>query len=115
MISFNSNTLSFRRTSFSYVLQMIALKTRPALQRIMMPGASRQIFIHVQIAMRQNVEAGALLVANQHRHRILKFLAKPDIQHAGVERLPPHAGVIPARDAEKIRWLWWAERGRQWR
>ena len=62
----------------------------------MVPRAPGQVLIHVQVAMRQDVQAGALLVADQHRHGVLKFLAEAHVEHAGVERAAPHAGVEPA-------------------
>src|SRR5690242_7706722 len=79
---------------------MIAFKASPALQRVMMPGAPGHVFIHMQVSVRQDVEPSALLVANQYCHRILKFFAKPHVEHTGVERASPHAQVKPARTRE---------------
>ena len=84
-------------------LQIVALEAGPALQRIVMPGPARQILVDVKIAVRQDVEPGALLVADHHRHRVLKLLAEANVEHAGVERPPPHAHVEPARARKRSR------------
>ena len=78
-------------------LQMVALEPGPTLQRIMMPRPAGHILVNVKIAMGQYVEPRALLVADQHRHRVLKLLSKANVEHAGVERPPPHAHIEPAR------------------
>ena len=78
-------------------LKVVAFEAGPTLQRIVVPGAACHVFIDVKVAMRQNVEPGALLVADHHRQRVLKFLAEADIEHARVERAAPHAHVEPAR------------------
>ena len=38
--------------------------------------------------MHQDVEPGALLIADDDGQRILELLAKADVQHAGVQRAP---------------------------
>ena len=81
-------------------LQVVALEAGPALQRIVVPGAARQVFVHVQVAVREDVEAGAFLVADDHGHGVLEFFAEADVEHAGVERPAPHADVEPARAGE---------------
>ena len=78
-------------------LQVVAGKTGPTLQRVMVPGAARHVLIHVQVAVGQNVEPGAFLITDDDGHRVLKFFAKPDVEHAGVELAAPHAYVKPAR------------------
>src|SRR5690242_17842004 len=50
----------------------------------------------MQIAVRENVEAGAVLVADDRGQCVLEFLAEADIHQAGVERTTPHAVVKPA-------------------
>ena len=82
-------------------LQVIALETGPALQRVMVPGASRHVLIHVKVAVRQDVEPGALLIADHHGHGILKLLAKAHVEHAGVERASPHTHVAPTWPRER--------------
>ncbi len=62
-----------------------------------MPRAAGQVLVDVQIAVRQNVEPGALLIADHDGHRVLKLLAEADVEHAGIERPSPHAHVEPAR------------------
>src|SRR5215472_8036408 len=80
---------------------MIAFKAGPALERIMVPGASGHILIHVQVAMCQDVESCALLIGDQDGHSVLKFLAKAHVEHAGVERTAPHTYVTPAWARER--------------
>ena len=82
-------------------LEMIAVEARPSLQWIMVPGAAREILIHVKIAMAQHVEPGPLLVADDYRQRILELLAEPHVEHAGVERAAPHTDVEPTRTRER--------------
>jgi hypothetical protein len=45
-------------------LQMVALKSGPTLQRIVMPRPACQILVDVQIAVGQYVEPGALLIVD---------------------------------------------------
>ena len=82
-------------------LQMIAFESGPALQRIVMPGAAGQVLVDVEIGMIQNIQAGALLIADHNRQRILELLAEANIQHAGVERASPHADIEPARTGKR--------------
>ena len=82
-------------------LQMVAFEAGPALQRIVVPGAAGQVFVHVEIAVRENVEPGAFLVADQRRHGVLELLAEVNVEHAGVQRPPPHAHVEPAGARER--------------
>ena len=67
----------------------------------MVPGAAGQILVHVEIAVRENVEPGAFLVADQRGHGILKLLTEVDVEHAGIQRPPPHADVEPAGARER--------------
>ena len=62
-----------------------------------MPAPAGEVLVAVEVAVREDVEAGALLVADHDGERILELLAEADVEHAGVERLAPHAGVEPAR------------------
>ncbi len=78
-------------------LQLVAREPRPPLDRIVMPRAAGQVLVAVVIAVRQDVEPGPLLVADDHRQRVLELLAEADIHHARVEGLAPHADVEPAR------------------
>src|SRR5260370_4834150 len=49
---------------------------------------------------REDVEPSAPLITYHDRQRVLKLLAKADIEHAGVERAAPHACSISARSEE---------------
>ncbi len=66
-------------------LQVVAFEPGPALQRVVVPRAPGQVLVHVQVAMGEDVQAGALLVADQHGHGVLKFLAEAHVQHARIE------------------------------
>src|SRR5206468_11023809 len=55
------------------------------------------------VAVSQNVEPGALLVADHNRHCVLKFLAETNVEHAGIERATPHTNVEPARARKRSR------------
>ena len=70
-------------------LQVVALEARPALNRIVVPAASGEIFVAVEVAVREDVQPGPLLVADDDRQRILEFLPEPDVHHARVERPAP--------------------------
>jgi len=48
-------------------------------------------------------QSGALLIVDQHGQGVLKFLAKANVEHAGVERAAPHAHVEPARSRKRAR------------
>ena len=63
----------------------------------MMPAPAGEILVAVEVAVREDVEPGPLFVADHDRERILELLAEADVQHAGVERLSPHAHVEPPR------------------
>jgi hypothetical protein len=54
-----------------------------------------------------DVEAGAFLIANYYSERILKFFAKANVKHAGVERTAPHADVEPAGARERSGYGTW--------
>ncbi len=84
-------------TSGFFGLENVTLESGPALERVVMPAAAAEVLIAVEVAMGQDVDAGALLVARHHRERILELLAEADVLHARVERLRPHAHVEPAR------------------
>src|SRR4029077_11850720 len=81
----------------------VSFKARPTLKRVVMPGATRHVLIEVKVAVREYVEPSALLIADHHRQRVLKLLAKTHIHHARVEWPPPHAGVEPARSRKRSR------------
>src|SRR6185369_16649306 len=68
-----------------------------------MPCTTGKIFIQVKITVSDDVESRALLIVDHHRQSILKFLAKADVEHARVERAPPHAYVEPARPGKRAR------------
>src|ERR1035437_6475566 len=80
---------------------MVACKAGPALQGIVVPRPARQVLIHVEIAVREYVESGAFLVAEQRGHGVLKLLAEANVQHASVQRPPPHTHVEPTRARER--------------
>src|SRR5438445_4257312 len=82
---------------------MISLEAGPTLQRIVMPRTSRQILIDMQVPVGEHIETSALLVADDHRHGILKFLAETNVQHATIQRTAPHADVVPARPRKRSR------------
>src|SRR5205085_4412472 len=77
-------------------LQMIALEAGPALKRIVVPRASGQVFIDVEITVAENVEAGALLIADDDGERVLELLAEAHVEHASIERAAPHADIKPS-------------------
>ena len=91
------------RAARLFGLQVVAIEAGPALQRIVMPAAAGEIFVAVEVAVRQDVEPGALFVADHDRERVLELLAEADVHHAGVERLRPHADVEPARPRPRAR------------
>jgi hypothetical protein len=78
-------------------LEVVAFKTRPPLQRVVVPAPASQVLIEVEIAVRQDVEARSLLVADDDCKGVLKLFSKVDVQHAGVQRTAPHADVEPSR------------------
>ena len=78
-------------------LQVVAFQAGPPLQGIMVPGPAGQVFVAVVVAVGEDVQAGPLLVADHHGQRVLELLAEADVQHAGIQRLAPHADVEPAR------------------
>src|SRR5260370_619037 len=67
--------------------------------------ANQKIFvaIEVKVAVREDVEPSAPLITYHDRQRVLKLLAKADIEHAGVERAAPHAHVEPAWSRKRTR------------
>ncbi len=79
---------------------MIAFEAGPSLEWVMMPGAAGEVFVYVKVAVAENVEAGAFLIADDDGERVLKFFAKADIEHAGVERTAPHGNVKPTGAGE---------------
>src|SRR5204863_7709043 len=87
----------------SFRLQTRSLTARPPLPRIVMPRTPRQILSDMQVSVGEYIETGTLLVANDHRHGILKFFAEANVQHAGIERTAPHADVVPARPGKRSR------------
>ena len=84
-------------------LEVIALETGPALQRIMVPAAAAKILVAMKVTVGEDVEPGALLVADDDRQRILKLFPEPDVQHARIERFGPHADVEPPRPRPRAR------------
>jgi hypothetical protein len=67
-------------------------------KRIVVPAASGEVFIAVEVAVRQDVEAGALSSSLMTTaRRVLKFSRKRTLHHACVERSCPHAHVEPSR------------------
>src|SRR5262245_64130425 len=62
-----------------------------------MPRAARHVVVAMQIAVRQDVDAGALLITQHRGHGVLELLAEAHLHHASVERATPHAIVVPAR------------------
>ena len=69
-------------------LQLLVLEALPALQRVVMPGPSGDVLVEVVVARRENVEACALEIRDDHRVRIREALAEPRVHHGGVEGLP---------------------------
>src|SRR5204863_5542105 len=78
-------------------LQIVPFKAGPALKGVVVPRAACHVLIEVKVAVREDVQPSALLVAYHHRQRVLKLLAKADIVHAGVEGTSPRAYSEPAR------------------
>jgi len=60
-----------------------------------MPAAAGEVLVAVEVAVREDVEPRALFVREDHGKRVLKLLPEPDVEHAGVERLAPHARIEP--------------------
>ncbi len=54
----------------------------------MVPGTARQVVVAVQVAVGENVQAGAFLVADDGGQGILILLAETDVEHAGVQGRP---------------------------
>src|SRR5207237_5955591 len=77
-------------------LQIVPFKAGPALERVVVPRAACHVLIEVKVAVREDVEPRSLLITDHHRQRVLKLLAKADIEHAGVQRAAPHTHVEPA-------------------
>ena len=80
-------------------LQVISFEPGPALQRIVVPRTACEVFVNVEVAVGNDIEARAFLVADQHCQGILKFLAEANVLHAGIQGATPHAYVKPA-------WAW---------
>src|SRR4051794_14675468 len=76
-------------------LQEVAFEAGPALERIVVPAAAGEVLVAMEVAVREDIESRALLVREDHCERVLKLLPEPNIEHAGVERLAPHARVEP--------------------
>src|SRR5258708_23427434 len=57
----------------------------------------------MQVSMAEDVEAGALLIADHYGHGVLKFFAEANVQHASIQRTAPHADVVPAWTRERSR------------
>ena len=89
--------ISEPRAAGFFGLEKVTLESGPALERIVMPAAAGEVLVAVEVAMGQDVEAGALLVADHHGEGVLELLAEADVHHARVERPCPHAHVEPAR------------------
>src|SRR2546423_607747 len=84
-------------------LQIVPFKAGPALKGVVVPRAACHVLIEVKVAVGEDVEPSALLITYHDRQRVLKLLAKADIEHAGVERAAPHAYVEPARPWKRAR------------
>jgi hypothetical protein len=50
-----------------------------------MPRPPRHVVVTVQVAVRDDVEPGALLVGDDGRQRVAELLAVARVHHAGVE------------------------------
>ena len=78
-------------------LQFVKSDAAPALQRIVMPGSARQVGIEEKVAAGDQIEAGALLIGNDHGQRVRELFPVDRVQHGAVERPAPQALVIPGR------------------
>src|SRR5208282_3699516 len=77
-------------------LEILAGEAAPALQRVVVPGAAGHVVVAVQVAVGENVEAGAFLVAEDGGQGVLEFLAEAHIHETGIQGPAPHAEVEPA-------------------
>ena len=62
-----------------------------------MPRTARHVVVAVHVAVGEDVDAGAILIADDCRERVLELLAEAHVHHAGVERPAPHAHIEPVR------------------
>ena len=79
------------------VLQLLVLEPLPALQRVVVPRAAGEVLVEVVVAVREDVEPGALLVGDHGGVRVEELLAEADVEQRRVERPAPQAAVVPAR------------------
>jgi len=52
------------------------LEPLPALERVVVPRAAREVLVQVVVAVREDVQAGALLIGEDGRVRVEELLAK---------------------------------------
>jgi hypothetical protein len=76
---------------------VVTVETSPPLQWVVMPRTPSHVVITVQITVGEDIQAGAFFVAYHSGNSVEVLLAEARIQHAGVERTPPHAFVEPFR------------------
>jgi hypothetical protein len=63
----------------------------------MVPGAAGHVVIAMEIAVGEDVQPGAVLVAEHGGEGVLKLLAVAHIHHAAIQGPAPHAEVKPTR------------------
>ena len=67
------------------------LEALPTLQWVVVPRAPGEVLIEVVVAVRQDVESGALLVGDHGGVRVEELLAEADVEERRVERAAPQA------------------------
>src|SRR5918992_817428 len=61
-----------------------------------MPRAAGEVLVEVVVAVREDVETGALLVGDHGGVRVEELLAEADVEQRRVERPAPQPAVVPA-------------------
>ena len=80
----------------AFVLQFLVLEPFPALQRVVVPRAAREVLVEVVVAVREDVEPRALLLGDHGRVRVEELLAEADVEQRRIKRPSPQAAVVPA-------------------
>src|SRR5439155_11977891 len=75
--------------------EMVAAEAGPALERVAVPRVPADVLVVEVVAVREDVEPGAILVAEQGGERIRELLAEHHLLHAGRQRPPSQARGKP--------------------
>ena len=81
LVQQRARRISEPRAPGLFRLQVVTFEASPALDRIVMPASASKVFIAVEVAVGEDIQPGAILVADDDGERVLKFLAKPDVHH----------------------------------